>query len=363
MINYEIKKHSIYILLGTIIIVFLTIIQIGMNYSYSITISIMDSEYTFSGSEYINRNKEIIDKFSGKIMDDGFFKEFDTAVLKSIQSDENGKFDAKKSLQMSSLYRLYGMMRTNEYESLGTAATDMDAVFGDNKPIFYYTDNWRIMRSVMSAVQLLLIFVGTVLAAPLFSKEYSDSITQIIHTMHNGRRRFAITKFAAIFILLTLLYVVVIGGTILSVGILWGFDNPGADIRCMTDASFTAMDKPMSCVVMILLQFIIGYAAMLMMTAITIVLSSLINKTTVTLIIGFAAAALPKLIPLESVGSAAVQKAASLMPINFAGFLTSGWGLFDHGVGIIYLTGVIVVVFAIVCCILASIFYINHKIA
>lgn len=144
-----------------------------MQYNTGISISIVDSSYHFKGKELISRNKEIADSFSGKVMDDLFFEEFDTAVLRSIESDAKGNFDAKRSLQMSSLYQLYGLLHTTEYESLGVKSTDMTSVFGDDKPIFYYTDNWKVMRNIMSSVQLLLIFVGCIIAAPMFSKEYS----------------------------------------------------------------------------------------------------------------------------------------------------------------------------------------------
>ena len=204
MLKFEIKKlFNIYSLIGIAFVLLLTVVQIYMQYNAGISIGLVNSSYHFKGRELIDRNREIADSFSGKVMDDQFFAEFDAAVLRSIESDGNGNFNAKGSLQMSSLYQLYGKLRTSEYESLGVAATDMDSVFGNDKPVFYYTDNWKVMRSIISSVQLLLIFAGCIIAAPLFSKEYADGMTQIIHTMPNGKFKFAYIKIAAAFILLS----------------------------------------------------------------------------------------------------------------------------------------------------------------
>lgn len=364
MLKYEIKKSlNKYSLFGVLFVLILTVLQVLMQYNAGIAIGMINSIYHFKGSEYIERNKEIADSFSGRMMDDDFFMDFDTAVLRSIESDENGNFNAKGSLQMSSLYQFYGALRTDEYLSLGVLSTDMDSVFGDNKPIFYYTDNWKVMRNIISSIQLIIIFTGGIIASPLFSKEYSDGMTQIIHTMHHGRRKFALVKFASAFIQITLLYVVIIGIIVISVGAIWGFHNPAADIRVMTDAAYISMNEPISCAQLILFQIFVGYFAAVAVTAVGVLFSSAINRTNVTLVSCFAFIILPALLPVGKIDSETVKKFVTLMPVNSINLLTPNWAVHDYNTDVIWLYGAVVLLLTIICCVMSAYFYVRHKIA
>lgn len=352
-----------------IVIVIIIILSVFMIYSvynqgYGFELYNGEHYYTYKGQEYINNNKKYADQYSGRVVNDNFFQDISTQYLDVILHKDGEQNIELHSILISSLLQYYNQFpKINDKIMYGEISTDVNSVFERELPVFEYTDNWNIMRNLLSNIQLLLTIVAIIISSVMFSKEYSSGMISVILSAKNGRKTFALSKIYAFYMLISIIYIFVNFLIIIAIGLFWGFENPFADIRVITNAAYIYMKNPISCISLILLQFFIGYLIIIIMSSIGIFFSSVIRSPYISLIATMAVFLLPLLMKIENITSDIMKKIITLLPYNAIRIFSNQWNIFDFSTGVIYAVILIAVACAVVFLTLAVKIYSNHKVS
>ena len=202
-----------------------------------------------------------------------------------------------------------------------------------------------------------------ILSSSVFSGEYASGMTPILHPAKFGRHAFAHAKLAALLLLLSAVFFAVTAAVCVTVGALWGFENPGADIRVITSAAYVTMANPISCAALILLQTLVGFSAVVTTASVCAVVSALVKSPYAAMIIGAGILFFSRIFPMENIISRGALRVLTLLPLNQPQLLSSSWELFDYSVWIAAAVAASSAVIAAAALMLCSKVYANHRIA
>ncbi len=367
LLKSELKKLiDLFNLIIIGIIIFLLFIFIYNTYNNGVKLESINGEsHYYKGKEYIEINKKYAYQYSDKIVSDEFLRDFAMQKADSIMIDKNGNQNFENYfLVISSLSEYYSKFSmTGNITVYGEKSTDVYSSFNGELPVFKYTDNWKAIYTIIKNAQSIFVIFAFILSSLIFSKEYASKMTPIILATKNGRATFAISKIKAFYIFISLTYLIINAIVLITAGFLWGFENPFADIRVITNGFYIPMQNPISCITLILFQLLTGYFAIIIISSIGILISSIIKFSYISMIITAAIFFFPLIFKFEYIQNETLKKIFMLMPFNIPMIFSNFWSVFDYSSMIVFITFIITVFILSFTTILSIKIYSNHKIS
>lgn len=323
----EIKKivFSKLFIIGFIVVLLL----IGMSLLIKYNEAYIIDSVKYSGSKRIERDKAFSEIYKGRTVDDKLISDLQNYLLESSIPDE-----AKKEMPFgTSLKELHSKFFIHDKETgeiLGAHGEKYiltaDEIWGDiEPPVFYHNENWRVIITAVSGMLQISILLIVAFSSQIFSSEYSSGMIYIIKPTKNGNSNLVRDKLLSAFAISVLIFILTVVICTLSYGILWGFENPNADIRTFSDGSFLSFRYQMTCSQLFFSTIFFCFSATMIITGLCLLISTVTPNPFVSVIISLGLLYLPKLLPLGLIQSEFIKKIVVLMPMNIFSITSMDW--------------------------------------
>ena len=182
--------------------------------------------------------------------------------------------------------RPVGYFTGDDWENYGKRYVEGNFWFG-------YTKGWEKMQDVWYIALVSLHVWLVLMAAPVFSEEYSRETTVILLSSCHGKSTGIRRKIEAAMGIGVLAYLCLCALMLGLIGILYGWDGLGASAGMMVHSFLFAGHGTWSVAFFLSLQFLLGLASVLLDIAITLFLSSKCSRPATAVTAGMALYFLP----------------------------------------------------------------------
>lgn len=323
MILYEIKKiikmkvfiFPLLFIMGYLIYLMTVNGEFGYDYADNPFIVVHDKGKEYYGEEAYIRNKKEASEYAGQVNDD-LLKQIHKKYMKQGLEDYNTTY---------SFFDKTFKIADKEYLKKKDVWRDMDITYG-------FTGDWEEYNSILKGLFSVYALAVVAIAAPLFTYEKENNMTQLICTSKNGGEKFLSNKIRAVAILLNAFLAAVLIMIIIVHFAQYGFSGWDVSIQCSVRGEFVNTDLSCNMAQYALLQILSGFFGcnVLMVTALFI--SILCNDSLNSLLVAvFGNWALSYPVIHFAVKSNLLDTVLSVLPANIASVSTlitviSSWG-------------------------------------
>lgn len=243
------------------------------------------------GIEAIKRNKEIARNYEGiltlekayDIIEKYGFSYYDMETYWETGNDSSRFITHIMTELRQTEEQPEEFVKNSDGSYLGTDYLEGDVTFG-------YTEGWENLRESM------MIYIGTlsilliIIVSPVFTEEYTLRTAEVALTTKHGRQRDIWMKIGAALFVSALLYIVAVGGMYAAFLYTYGADGLNASAYMLVRLSNL---KSVAIWQFFLVYFLLGIAAVLLNTCITLAISATFRQGMITVITSLSVYLLP----------------------------------------------------------------------
>lgn len=362
MLKFELRKiiKSPLFICAVVGTVLLSVFIFYRQYTEVYTITILEGTefektYKLSGSERIEYDKTISARFENRTIDDNFLLDVDLYYVElAVNHDPR--------INASSLLSYYRTL-TPAVKQSGVIAKSTGEIFKGELPVYWHTINWEVIIYAVAYMFTVIVFACIITASRVFCIEYeSDCCAVTMPTMY-GRSKTPLYKIIATFITVTAVYFFINILTVCVFGAFYGFENATADIRVLPSGTYVGMNTSMTCIELFILQILICYVGLLIITSLTLFISSISKNTFAALIISGVVTFLPNILQLNKIENRVAKSIHLLSPSNMNGILLGDWTSYNIVPNVFFYVAIIAVISVPLFCLLSYQIYRRHRIA
>lgn len=257
------------------------------------------------GMEAIKRNQEIASRWYGPLTDEKVENIID--AYRSHYSSRNG-MDL-----MSTTLLVCGFMNSDgQYNG-----TTVEEVFGDLAPdlVLGYSSGWECTIYVLLFTFLTWGCVIVILVAPAFSEEYTRHMDALILTGSRGRTHCPAAKIIACYLVTVIGSLLILGIATLLLLITHGFAGYDSSVQLGELGVLSHTPYVLSWLEAYGLACIAWFGGMLVLTAMTMVISALAKSSFSAVVIAFAVYSIPMFLPWNALPEK-LERFGYLLPIT-----------------------------------------------
>ena len=359
LIRFELRKlyRNLLFLCSAAAVIFISsfflYIQFSGGYVYVDTEGNRDA---YNGFRKVSYDRQVSSEYEGRVIDDDFLLDVQKKEVAYLYDPE------EHPIVETSLYNYYHHLLPDTEIHMGELTKKSKEIFGDDPPVYLYTENWRQILNALSKVQTIAAAVLILITAKAYSDEYSQKTFVISSASRLGRKRAALNKLTASYVLAVTVYIIAAIFTIVIFGVVFGFDNLGADIRVVSSGAYISMRNGMTCVNLLSMELLTGIVSTVTCVSLGLLFSSLMSNT----LLGAAIAELICLFPLifrfDSLESEMFRRINILWPTNMTLLPLNDWNSYGFSLPVFGLSGLICAAVITVCSSAAVFFYTRHRI-
>ena len=285
-------KNKLYIV-GLCVVLILSALMLHAQYSEGYSFQYGDgTEAHYYGADYLRFNREVSADYDGRVVNDDF--------LLDVQA-----FSVEFTLDPTAPI-IYGTSLSRFYENLysvpeyiGTLPYSATEIFGEDLPVYYYTENWNCILNAVCNMTLPLLFFAVLCTAGVFCGEYASGAFCVTSVTKHGRGGHARAKLLAVLTAVSAAFCIVMLVTGVMFGAVWGFDNCLTDIRVLPHGAFVSMPAGIPCIALLFVLLLFSYVSVMLAAAAAALLSSVCRNAYAALALSAAAVFLPELCQMD----------------------------------------------------------------
>lgn len=294
--------------------------------SYVFSENCIENGQTIVGINAIEKNKEIMQKYSGVLTDETIHN-----ILNEYGTTSHNKGNGTYNYNNANSYATYAFTdyirilkstpdsSTNvsipsEEEIVKTIPEVLPYASDTETPIFGYSHGWFALADSLTKIKIMTLIIIIASIIPIFSEEYSRKTDSLILTARYGKTKVITAKIVSALIFSLILYIVISLFNFLMTGAIWGFGGLENSIQC-SGTSYLSMGRIMPWGEYFTITFLLYFVSTVTVTIIVILISSIFSSQLTAIVISATVVFIPVVAYMASGMSLAIQKAASLTPI------------------------------------------------
>lgn len=139
-----------------------------------------------------------------------------------------------------------------------------------------YAEGWKNVNSRMSQCVFIVLVLISIVLVPIFIEDEALGVDGLVKSTRDGKRKLSRLRFINAFQLSSLLYLVAVAIYITPIFFMYGLQ--GADLPIQSNPPFFLSTVEGNYFQQFLINLVIGYVAILLMTGITLLISVLISQ-------------------------------------------------------------------------------------
>lgn len=139
-----------------------------------------------------------------------------------------------------------------------------------------YAEGWKNVNSGMGQCVFIVLVLIAIVLLPIFNEDETLGVDGLVKSTKNGKRKLSRLRFINAFQLSSLLYIVAVAIYITPIFFMYGLQ--GADLPIQSNPQFFLSTVEVNYLQQFLINLVIGYVAILLMTGITLLISVLVSQ-------------------------------------------------------------------------------------
>ncbi|MBQ7720887.1 MAG: hypothetical protein IJT56_09920 [Clostridia bacterium] len=205
LVRLEMRKlyrNALFLCCATAVIFissFFLYLQLSEGYVY---VDIDGNRDSYSGLRKVKYDRLVSSAYEGRVIDDDFLLDVQAKEVAFLYDPD------EHPIVETSLYNYYGSLIPDAETHMGELSKNSKEIFGDDPPIYKYTENWHKILNALSNIQTMTAAALILITAKTYSDEYSQKTFVISSASRFGRKRTAINKLLASYATAATVYII-----------------------------------------------------------------------------------------------------------------------------------------------------------